>query len=162
MDAYARRGNTEKTRNSQTEMPLALPLLLPFHLWFQPQVVFFSQEPHLDWDTNCNGKWERQGKADNAVPVPSCRWGKGVCTGSSCTVSVINSMMLLKYCDTLPKKDKAELRNQPGRKKYSGEPVNKTQISHKKYIPISKLLCFNYADIWHNVYRDALLVGFTF
>jgi len=72
------------------------------------------------------------GRGWYALPAPSCRWGKGVCMGSSCTVSVINSMILLKYCDTSPKKDKAELRNQPGRKKCSGEPVNKAKISHKK------------------------------
>lgn len=83
MDAYARMGSTEKTRNSQTEMPLALPLL-PFHQLSQPQVAFFSQEPQLNWDTNCNGKWERQGEADmhcQLLPADEAKvsvWGQAV------------------------------------------------------------------------------------
>lgn len=46
----------------------------------------------------------------------------------------INIMILLRYSDIFPKKDKAEIRNQQEKKKKcSGEAVSKTKIVHKNF-----------------------------
>lgn len=57
------------------------------------------------------------GQHCHAVPVLSCCWGKGVFTGSNCKFFEINIMILLRYSDIFPKKDKVEIRNQQEKKK---------------------------------------------